>query len=118
MGAPTVRWRVPAARWVAAVPLLARLAACEQGPSREAVILLDSAGVTIVDNDYQQPAWAIDARWRLSPRPRIQVGNQPTNPDQMLYRAAHTRRTSNGGIAVANRGLGDVKVFDEGGFHV
>ncbi|MSR21042.1 MAG: hypothetical protein EXR91_08690 [Gemmatimonadetes bacterium] len=114
MGAPTVRWRV-----AAAVPLLVVLAAsCGGGVTREATIVLDSAGVTIVDNDDAQPAWTLETTWRLSPRPRIQVGNQPGNPDQMLYRAAHTRRLSDGGIAVANGGMGDVRVFDAGGYHV
>jgi hypothetical protein len=94
------------------------LAACEESVTREAMIVLDSAGVTIVDNDDAQPAWSIEARWRLAGRPRIQVGNQPSNPDQTLYRAEHTRRLPDGGIAVANRGLGDVKIFDAGGYHL
>ena len=113
MGTPTVRWRV------AAVPFLfVLLAACGERVTRDATIVLDSAGVTIVDNDDRQPAWTLETSWRLSPRPRIQVGNQPDNPDQMLYRAAHTRRVSDGGIAVANGGMGDVRIFDAGGYYV
>jgi hypothetical protein len=101
----------------AGVLLLPILAACGRGSAREGVVVTDSAGVAIVSNDPEQPVWSPVTTWRLSPRPRIQVGNQPYDPDQRLYRAEHAARRADGGIAVANRGMGDVRVFDAGGLH-
>jgi hypothetical protein len=108
------------ATWRGAAGLLVAplLAACEQGPAREAVIVTDSAGVTIVSNDPEQALWSRETAWRLSPRPRIQIGNQPYDPDQRIYRGEHARRRSDGSVAVANRGMGDVRVFDAGGEHL
>ncbi len=107
------RVRARSLLWLA--PLVA---ACGGGPAREAMIVQDSAGVIIVDNDDAQPVWTMETRWRLSPRPRIQVGNQPYDPDQRIYRAEHARRRSDGAIVVANRGMGDVRIFDAGGYHL
>src|SRR5262245_31104129 len=73
------------------VALLPLLAACGRRFDREAVITTDSAGVTIVDNDGEQPEWTMETTWRLAPRPRIQIGNQPYDPGQRLYRAEHVR---------------------------
>ncbi|MGE0158929.1 MAG: hypothetical protein AB7T31_05910 [Gemmatimonadales bacterium] len=102
----------------AAVVHLVLLAACGPRFTREAVIVTDSAGVTIVDSDGEQPAWTRETTWRLSARPAIQVGNQPYDPSQRIYGGEHTRRMPDGGIVVANRGLGDVRIFDAGGYHL
>jgi len=102
--------------WAAGSLLL--LMGCEAGPDREPVIVRDSAGITIVDSDGEQPGWTPETAWRLSPRPRIQVGNQPYDPTQRLFGAEHARRMPDGGIAVANRGMGDVRLFDAGGYHL
>jgi hypothetical protein len=101
--------------WAAGLLLLV---GCEPRTDREAVIVRDSAGITIVDSDGEQPGWAEGTAWTLSPRPRIQVGNQPYDPSQRIFRAEHARRTPDGGIAVANRGMGDVRLFDAGGYHL
>ncbi len=101
----------------AIVPALL-LAACEPRVTREAVVVRDSAGVTIVDSDGNQPAWTSETAWRLAFPPRIQVGNQPYDPSQRIFGAEHTRRMPDGGIVVANRGLGDIRIFDAGGYHV
>lgn len=117
----------PRARWRASIRDLARLAgllalpalaACGRAPAREAVIVTDSAGVTIVDNDPEQQVWTLETRWRLSGRPRIQIGNQPYDPDQRIYLAQHARRRADGSVAVANFGMGDVRVFSAGGEYV
>jgi hypothetical protein len=101
----------------AVAPLLV-LAACEPRVTREAVIVRDSAGITIVDSDGNQPAWTPETAWRVAFPPTIQVGNQPYDPSQRIFGAEHTRRTPDAGIAVANRGLGDVRLFDAGGYHI
>jgi hypothetical protein len=76
------------------------------------MIVSDSAGVTIVGNDPEQAVWNRATAWRLAGRPLIQVGNQPYDPDQRIYLAAHAQRRSDGAIVVANRGMGDVRVFE------
>lgn len=94
------------------------LVACGSEPMGEPVTVTDSAGITIVTSDPAQPEWTRETAWRLSPRPRIQIGNQPYDPDQRLYRAAHARRRADGSVAVANLGMGDVRVFTAGGEHM
>ncbi len=101
----------------AIVPALL-LAACEPRVTRDAVVVRVSAGVTIVDSDGNQPVWTSETAWRLAFPPRIQVGNQPYDPSQRIFGAEHTRRMPDGGIVVANRGLGDIRIFDAGGYHV
>ena len=108
-----------AGRSAAAAVLLATfLVACEPRVRREAVMVTDSSGITIVDSDGNQPAWTSETAWRLASPPRIQVGNQPYDPSQRIFGAEHARRTTDGGIAVANRGLGDLRLFDAGGYHL
>jgi len=102
----------------AALIVLSALAACERAPTREAMTVADSAGITIVNNDREQPVWTFETRWRLSGRPRIQIGNQPYDPDQRIYRAQHARRRSDGSVAVANFGMGDVRVYEAGGEYI
>jgi hypothetical protein len=99
-----------------AVTLL--LAACGGGQSSSGSTTSDSAGVTIVSNALRRPAWTVADRWLLANNPSIQVGNIPGNVEHQLYHVAHSRRLADGGIAVANSGFGDVRVFDRGGFHV
>jgi hypothetical protein len=104
--------------WVRAPVFALAIAACEPRVTREAVIVRDSAGVTIVDSDGNQPAWTRETTWRLAFPPRIQVGNQPYDPSQRIYGAEHTLRMPDGGVVVANRGLGDVRTYDAGGYHL
>jgi hypothetical protein len=89
-------------------------AACS-GDSGPASMAADSAGVTIVTNDPDQPVWDRDTAWRLAPAPKIQVGNVPGDPGHQLYGVEHSRRLRDGGILVANTGLGDVRVYDVNG---
>jgi hypothetical protein len=95
------------------------LAGCGGGAvSRDAIIVTDSAGITIVDNDDAQGAWTVDSAWRLAQSPTVQIGNVPLDETQQLYRARHSIRLRNGDIAVANTGIGDVRVYDAQGVHV
>ncbi len=94
------------------------LAACGAPPPREAVIVGDSLGITIVDNDEAQPAWTLDSAWRLARTPAVQIGNVPLDETQQLYRVRHSIRLGDGSIAVANTGLGDVRVYDAQGMHL
>ena len=87
----------------------------EKGPP---FVIRDSTGVAIVENDHTQPAWSSTNRWSLATQPRLQMGNVPGDFNQQLYRVAHSTRLSSGAIAVANTGLGDVRLFDDQGYHI
>jgi hypothetical protein len=101
-----------------ALALVLLLVACGQERQATGATTSDSAGVTIVTNDPRRPGWTITDRWTLATNPSIQVGNIPGNPEHQLYHVAHARRLADGGIAVANSGFGDVRVFDAKGFYV
>ncbi len=94
------------------------LAGCGDTARRQPVIVSDSAGVTVVDNDEAQGPWTQDTAWRLAATPAVQVGNVPGDSDHALYRVRHALRLRNGSIAVANGGLGDVRLYDSVGVHL
>lgn len=93
------------------------LAACAGEGSPGATTVSDSAGIRIVASDQDRPGWAREDRWTLSTNPRLQVGNVVGDPTQQLYRVTHSMRLRNGGILVANSGLGDVRLYDAMGYH-
>ena len=103
------------------MPLIAfalLLTACSGEPSRSGTTVSDSAGIRIVANDHTRPGWAREESWTLAGNPAIQVGNVVGDPTQQLYQVAQSRRLRNGGVAVANTGLGDVRLYDARGYHV
>ena len=109
----------PAADVECALACALLLAACgEEAVVTPPMTTTDSAGVTIVADDYDQPAWTPELAWRLAYQPTLQVGNIPGNSDHQLFHVAHSRRLADGGIAVANTGFGDVRVYDDMGDHV
>jgi hypothetical protein len=115
---PAPRRRLGIRSVAAAMLVASALTGCERTASGEAMVVTDSAGVTIVTNDPQQPVWRGTSAWYLSGRPEVQIGNQPYDPDQRIYGGEHTRRRSDGSVVVANRGMGDVRVFEAGGEHL
>ncbi len=94
------------------------LGACAAPAPDAGTTVTDSAGIRIVSNDPAQRGWGREDAWALSGNPTLQVGNVLGNPDHELYRVAHARRLADGGIVVANTGLGDIRVFDAQGGHV
>ncbi len=94
------------------------LVGCGGAPSREAVIVSDSAGIAVVDNDEAQGAWTRDTAWRLAGTPLVQIGNVPGDQTQQLYRVRHSIRMKSGNIAVANTGLSDVRVYSGDGAYL
>ena len=103
------------------IPLIAFaliLTACSGETSRSGATVSDSAGIMIVSNDYSRPGWRREERWTLAVNPSIQIGNVLGDPTQQLYQVAQSRRLQNGGVVVANTGLGDVRLYDARGYHV
>lgn len=117
---PRVRTR--AARLaLAAVPGLAFLpvlAACASDAPRGggAVEVRDSAGVRIVQS--RAPAWREGEGWRIGAEPLVRVGRVDGPEAEQLYRVLGAVRLSDGAIAVANSGTGQVRWFDATGAHI
>lgn len=115
----TARRRVaPPFLFYASLGVSCLVAGCGLSQAREAVIVTDSAGVEIVDNDDAQPTWTPKTAWRLAPTPAIQIGNRPGEEGQTLYRVRHSLRLRDGKFVVANSALGDVRIYDGGGYFV
>ncbi len=75
----------------------------------------DSAGVTIVSNDWKSPVWTRATSWTMANQPTLQVGNIPGAEGHQLFNVTHSRRLADGGIVVANAGFGEVRVYDDVG---
>jgi hypothetical protein len=101
---------------VTTIAVLLALGACRAREGGPPFVIRDSAGIRVVENDHTQSAWGAAGAWSLAPQPRLQMGNNPGDMGHQLYRVSHSVRLSSGPIAIANTGLADVRVFDEGGF--
>jgi hypothetical protein len=99
-------------RAVACAVLLAACSGSESpGPSRTTVV--DSAGTTIVDNGV------VDTTVNLlaSPTPVLQVGVIAGADELQLFRVADVKRLSDGGVAVANGGTRELRIYNADGSH-
>jgi hypothetical protein len=97
-------------------PLGVLLVVCAcTGESREATVYSDSAGIQIAVNDHRHPNWSRTDTWMVSHPPRLQLGNIPYDRTHQLYGVMHARRLRDGRIAVANSGVGDVRVYGPDG---
>ena len=97
---------------------LALLTACSADASRSGTTVSDSAGISIVSNDHTLPGWERDEKWTLATNPAIQIGNVMGDPSQQLYQVAQSHRRPDGGVLVANTGLGDIRLYEGNGYHV
>jgi hypothetical protein len=92
------------------------LAGCGRSTAPDATTVRDSAGVTIVENDDARAVWTPKTAWRLARTPAIQIGARPGEEGQTLYKVRHSLKLHSGSFAVANSALGDVRLFDSGGY--
>jgi hypothetical protein len=102
-------------RQIAASLVLALLCgACgtEGGPANR-VTVVDSAGVTIVDNGVLDTARSL----LVSPAPKLQIGVVEGDERLQLFQVADVKRLSDGAIAVANGGSRDVRIYSADGQH-
>lgn len=77
------------------------------------VLITDSAGVRIVDNGTLDLSRDLLA----SPSPVLQIGVVAGAEDQQLFRVADVKRLSDGGIAVANGGSRELRIYNADGGH-
>lgn len=95
---------------LAAATLLA--GACDSGGAGPRIEVRDSAGVTIVESRLPE-----DARlpWRVGPEPFVTIGSPDGPEPYQLYRVMGATRLSDGSIAVANAGTGQLRVYGPDG---
>ncbi len=104
-------------RVVAAVVTLAAMACRqdEQSTTEFASLVRDSAGIRIVEN--ARPPEGSRLPWRIGPEPTMTIGVVDGEEPYMLHGVIDATRLSGGGIAVANRGSEEVRVFDAHGVY-
>lgn len=77
------------------------------------IAVSDSAGVTIVENSGSLNEAA--GEWVVDPNPRLSIGTFQGDSLYQLYQVAGARPLSDGGIAVANGGSGEIRIYDAQG---
>lgn len=104
-----------ARRWPAPIFLVLLFLApgCRPQSDHAGPTVRDSAGVTIVENT--SPQWAEGAGWRLSQEPTLDLGVMDGELDYQFFEIAGAVRMSDGRIAVANSGSGEIRFFDASG---
>lgn len=90
--------------------------ACQQdrqSPSALDTRVRDSAGIRIVENS--RPPDGSRLAWTIGPEPAVSIGVFDGQEPYMLYGALDGTRLPDGRIVVANRGTGELRVFDGDG---
>jgi hypothetical protein len=101
---------------ILSLALLLLLAACgEPVPERTEAVVRDSGGVRIVEN--VDPVWGEGEVWRVAPEPSVVIGEADGPEPYQLFRVRGVLRLDDGGIAVANAGTSEIKIFDASGAH-
>ncbi len=96
---------------------LALLMACQsREPSTDAFLVVDSAGVTIVESAH--PLWESGEGWTLSREPEVVIGQAEGDERYLLSGVTGVRRLSDGRIAVLDAGSYRVRVYDSSGRHL
>ena len=76
-------------------------------------VVRDSAAITLLES--AEPAWSAEEAWRVGERPIVDIGSLDGPPEYQLYRVADAARLPDGRIVVANRGSGQLRLFDADG---
>ena len=76
----------------------------------------DSAGVTIIEN--ARPATGSRLGWRVGEAPAVSIGALEGDEVYQLYVVEDATRLSDGRIAVANGGTGEIRIFSADGAHL
>ncbi|HUF25397.1 MAG TPA: 6-bladed beta-propeller [Gemmatimonadaceae bacterium] len=88
------------------------LGACAAGDSpADAIVVRDSAGLVIVENDLQ----GLDATCRVGAAPNVSIGVAEGAAEEQLYRVFGARRMNDGRIALVNQGSQELRFFDQQG---
>ena len=92
------------------------VSACRSGSEVGTVMVTDSAGVEIVENeDY---AWPEGQAWRLADDPILDIGLLEGEDAYQLFDVVGALRLTDGGIVVANAGSFELRFYDANGTHL
>ena len=97
------------------LPSSALVMACGGDTPGSLVTTWDSSGVTIVES--HAPQWPAGAGWRVAPEPLLELGSASGNPAEEFFQIEGIVRMPDGGIAVADGGAGEIRVFDASADH-
>jgi hypothetical protein len=87
-------------------------AACTTGDARDpAIIVRDSSGVTIVENDLTR----LDKACTIAAEPTLSIGIEEGDENYMLAQLGGAVRLSDGRIVLANRATDQIRYFDAQG---
>ncbi|HUE96210.1 MAG TPA: hypothetical protein VMN39_06100, partial [Longimicrobiaceae bacterium] len=100
----------PGATLLWGVATLACAADQSQTPS---VVFRDSMGIELVES--HRPAWREGEGWRVSAEPDLVISDSRGGPEYLFHQIGSAARLSDGRIAVANSGSGEVRFYDSAG---
>lgn len=100
-------------RLAVAVPLILA-AACEEAAQTPPVMERDSAGISIVTSDPLQS----EAVCSLSDEPTFLVGDNQDDESQWFSSVSGVGALSDGSVVVAERGSGQLRIYDRTGRHL
>lgn len=84
------------------------------GPANaQAPVVRDSAGITIIESSPPPPGSRPPIR--VADRPMLQIGAEDRGPNYQFNDIAAATRLRDGSIAVADRGSGEIRIFDGSG---
>ena len=91
--------------------VIATVVGCASTERTSTVLVRDSAGIQIVEN--QSPTWTVEAEWRLAASPAVDVGSdRDASPE--LFRVEDVIGLGDG-FAAINAASSEVLLFDAGG---
>lgn len=105
--------RTAASRGLAALLLPPLFPACDRPYDGPPVTGDDSAGVRIVEAHV--PVWDDTTRWRLDPEPLLDLHGYGFIDAHVFSRVRGMRWLSDGSIAIANTGTGEIRLFTPAG---
>lgn len=94
------------------VPLTMTACGGDRGPTVDAAVVRDSAGIRIIEN--HAPVWQEGDEWILDTARVVVMGDEEGEGGQ-LWRVSGVTRLSDGRIAVLNSGSREVRYFDSAG---
>ena len=105
--------RTAAPRGLAAFLALLVLPACDRPHDGPPVTERDSSGVTIFE--ARVPVWDDTTRWRLDPRPLLDLQAYGSLDAYVFSRVRGMKRLPDRSIAIANTGTGEIRLFSPTG---
>lgn len=92
------------------------LSACREAEASRDNLVLDSAGVAIVEN--RGAVWSGESAWRVDPVPEVEIGGLDAAPEYAVHDVAGALRLDDGRIVIADRGSMELRLYDENGVYL